>query len=131
MHFSTLVTPFLLALGAVAMPVELADDKTAPACQNTYQRAALFEMWTTECNVGSGHTWGINIVDRAYSGLCFPLPDDTHALKMNELAEGCRITAYRSPTCDDDPYDGAYINKLGCLWTGGTEYRSYKLTCEQ
>ncbi|KAH6640443.1 hypothetical protein F5144DRAFT_640269, partial [Chaetomium tenue] len=105
--------------------------RTASAPTKKYDRGALFQSWNTECGSGSGHTWGMNIVERAWEGLCFPLPDDTCALELNELADGCRITAFAGPTCDDYPASGAYRDQLGCLWTGNTEYRSYKLTCDK
>ena len=125
-----------------------------------YDRVALFQSWNTEC--GDGHTWGTSLIERKYSNLCFPLPDDTRGLDVSELSDDCRgmcllslaldfkmnlvmatsssqgdanaslltVTAYMGPTCDDYPYEGAYIEKLGCLWAGNTEFRSYKVTCK-
>lgn len=74
------VSSLSLIAGAASAPTE------------KYDRAAQFQSWNTECNSGSGHTWGMNIVERAWEGLCFPLPDGTRALELNELADGCRST---------------------------------------
>ncbi|KAK4031902.1 hypothetical protein C8A01DRAFT_41655 [Parachaetomium inaequale] len=101
----------------------------ASACPaEKYDRVVLFQSWNTEC--GDGHTWGTSIIERKFSNLCFPLPDDTRGLDVSELSDDCRVTAYMGPTCDDYPYEGAYIEKLGCLWAGNTEFRSYKVTCK-
>lgn len=153
MHLPAAIATLALALGDAASPVSAAP--RSDRCEDRDVRVALFEMWNTECNVGSGHTWGMSVATRAALGFCQPLPDDTHALRVTEIADGCRgtsnwsdlpglerpvlgpaltntaaVTAFRSPICDDYPHEGAYIAKTGCLWTGGTLYRSYRVTCE-
>jgi hypothetical protein len=88
MRFPTSAATLALILGVSGNPVSLAGRSATPC--GAYERAAFFEMWTTECEVGSGHTWGTKDVERAWTNLCFPLPDDTHALKLTELADDCR-----------------------------------------
>ncbi len=135
----------------------------ANACPaEKYDQVVLFQSWNTECGDDSGHTWGMSIIERKFSNLCFPLPDNTRGLDVSELSDDCRgmcplslaldfkmnlvigisssqgganaslltVTAYKGPTCDDYPYEGAYREKLGCLWAGNTEFRSYKVTCK-
>lgn len=80
MRFTAAFVSFIaLGLGVTAAPV---DDK--------YERpVATFSAWNTECGLNSGHTFGMTLIDRAWSGLCFPLPDHVRGLELTELAEGC------------------------------------------
>ncbi|KAK3989423.1 hypothetical protein QBC44DRAFT_308647 [Cladorrhinum sp. PSN332] len=132
MHFTTLAQTLALALGATAIPAQSAAVKSVRAtqCQLEGPADVSFEKWNTECNVGSGHTWGTELVWRTWQDLCFPLPDHTYALKLTNITEGCRIAVFASPVCDDYPKTGHYKASIGCLWTGGSQYRSYKLMCD-
>jgi hypothetical protein len=73
------VSSLALVLGATAAPVA-----------NEYERpVATFSAWNTECGLDSGHTFGMTLVDRAWSGLCFPLPTYVRGLELLELTDGC------------------------------------------
>ncbi|KAI0479872.1 hypothetical protein F4859DRAFT_530016 [Xylaria cf. heliscus] len=122
MHLITLTVLAALAafdLGVTAAPVE---NESPPY-------SVSFQMWNGDCETPSTHTWGSVYTFRKYTDLCFPLAEDTHALQVHTIDEGCRLTAYRDPLCDDYPDEGAYIEKTGCLWTNSV-YKSYKLTCQ-
>ena len=79
--------------GVSASPIDTtAIAPRAPSCVSEVFRAALFTQWTTECNVGSGHTLGMTYNAGPVVGVCQPLQDDTHAIEVTEIADGCRGT---------------------------------------
>jgi len=89
MRFTTSVSLLALVLGATAAPFEL---QVGPqdTCAADNRNLVFFNVWTTECNAGSGRTMGMKFVIPSWTNLCFPLPDDTHALEIIEIAPGCR-----------------------------------------
>ncbi|KAI1137077.1 hypothetical protein F5Y05DRAFT_419586 [Hypoxylon sp. FL0543] len=107
----------------------LAVGVTSAAIKAENPNAAQFQMWNWDCGAQDAHTWGTVIPTREHTNLCLPLAEDTRALDVQVIDEGCRITAYMDPLCDDYPENGSYIEKTGCLWTHRT-YKSYKLTCQ-
>ncbi|KAH8893961.1 hypothetical protein GQ53DRAFT_860052 [Thozetella sp. PMI_491] len=125
----TAFAPFLpLILGGIAVPVEL-NVKSYDLCKSD-KKVAFFVMWTTECYVGSGRTLGMQAAFEWSSGLCFPLPDDTHAIELIEIAEGCHLQTFNGPTCNDYPNNRLFQLQPGCLWTGSSIFRSYTVTCD-
>ncbi|KAK5662329.1 hypothetical protein OQA88_8235 [Cercophora sp. LCS_1] len=127
---SALVSCLVLALGVASAPVD--GTPSAPACEIPAEDrfpVATFTSWITECGEGGGYTKGITMAYRKYNDLCRPLPDDIRGLEISEVDPGCRVMVFRSPVCNDYPYDGAYREKPGCLWAGNQEFRSFKVTC--
>ncbi|KAJ2995131.1 hypothetical protein NUW58_g1361 [Xylaria curta] len=118
MQIARLAAFAAFALGIAAAPTE----------KESLPYAVSFDMWNGDCGATRAHTWGSRYTSRQNTDLCFPLAEDTHALSVFTIDEGCRVTAYRSPLCDDYPDNGAYAEKEGCLWSN-TIYKSYKLTC--
>ncbi|KAL2143204.1 hypothetical protein VTI28DRAFT_208 [Corynascus sepedonium] len=122
MHFApTIFSSLALVLCADGAPVGEGDNGML----------ATFQAWITDCGDTNGHTTGHHLLPPRYTDICLPLPDDIRGLDVLEITDGCRITAFQSPVCDDYPYEGAYIDHVGCLWAGNREFRSYRLTCEE
>ncbi|CAI4215836.1 unnamed protein product [Parascedosporium putredinis] len=126
----TIVPALVLALFAATGHAAPA---TAPACSAVDNRfpVVTFQSWVTECGDKSGHTMGTNLVYPSHVDTCLPLNNEIRALDLQDVAEGCRITAYRSPVCDDYPSEGMTRETVGCLWAGNQEFHSYKLTCNK
>ncbi|KAK5659151.1 hypothetical protein OQA88_1241 [Cercophora sp. LCS_1] len=125
MRVSSLLISAVMLSATSAAP--LSDDCSA----DDRFTVARFVSWITDCGEQRGHTMGMSLVYRRYAGLCFPLNNDIRGLELTEIADGCRITAYRSPVCDDYPWNGVWRNETGCLWAGNSEFHSYKLTCDE
>nr|XP_036581519.1 uncharacterized protein CTRU02_08569 [Colletotrichum truncatum]KAF6789870.1 hypothetical protein CTRU02_08569 [Colletotrichum truncatum] len=120
MQFSSLISSLILALGAVAAPVDQNIDSPYPL---------QFQAWNWDCNASGAHTLGTYLGNLTLADICLPLPKDTRALDVQVIRAGCRITAFQEPMCNDYPQEGSYKENLGCLWTA-RDYRSYKLTCK-
>ncbi|KAK4195538.1 hypothetical protein QBC40DRAFT_269205 [Triangularia verruculosa] len=104
MQLVSIASLLALAIGVTAVPLEsgIVKLKQTAACDAAYERATLFETWTTE-------SW----------------PLDAAVCPLNS----CTVTVFSRPVCDDYSYDGAWRDQLGCIWTGGALYRSYKVDC--
>ncbi len=93
MHFPILA---LLAAAATAAPTSNSTNKvaSAPSCPNENAglgtQVATFTSWITDCGDKTGHTTGLHLAYQVWNDLCFPLPDDTRALEIHDIAEGCR-----------------------------------------
>ncbi|KEZ42110.1 hypothetical protein SAPIO_CDS6351 [Scedosporium apiospermum] len=125
--FASVVALVLFGANTSAAPVAA---EVCSAIDNRFP-VVTFQSWITDCGDKGGHTMGMSLVYPSLTDICLPLNSNIRGLDLLEVTEGCRITAYRSPVCDDYPYDGTTRDTVGCLWAGNEEFHSYKLTCDK
>ncbi|RKU42533.1 hypothetical protein DL546_004944 [Coniochaeta pulveracea] len=123
MLYTTIAPILAFVLGAVALPAEAVSNEAGP-------HDVVFTMFSgPSCNEQPRSIpYGSYYIDQNMHDLCLPLEDDVHSLDVTTIKEGCKLTAFHGPMCNNVENLQAYTTKDGCHWANMV-FKSFKVTC--